>query len=106
MPKQCGTCYGDNTIEANAVAIEKRVIPGDYIILASDGLWDNMSDRQIIQKWKEIVKESDDKERNPLPLMEGEKCEGDELLLPFCRGLAHQAFEYSQDKTYVSPFTK
>ena len=27
-------------------------------------------------------------------------------MLQICRGLAHQAFAFSQDKAYVSPFTK
>jgi len=97
-PYQCGT---NHKLPHAAESFPHPVKDGDLIVMASDGLWDNLSDDQVIKEISEC---------QPITATQaGEVSVGypiqDETLL-FSKCLAHKAHYYSQQRAYNSPFAQ
>ncbi len=85
FPYQCGT-HGDNPEEA--VTNVHNIKEGDLIVLATDGLWDNLYESQILTIVRPIV-ESGSSDLNQVAKAIGDVC-----------------LKYSMDRRWISPFAK
>ena len=102
-PYQCGT---NHKLPYNADKFEHKVEGGDLLIFASDGLWDNLDDNQII-KQIHICHGSGEQEHKM-------KKEGEvnasyphvDETLEMAKCIAHSAHFFSMQKGYESPFAK
>jgi protein phosphatase PTC7 len=86
FPYQVGT-YGDSPEEA--IANTHEIEENDIIIMASDGLWDNLFENQIISIIKPFLSTGHTLDLNIIAEMIGEHC-----------------LKYSVDRRYQSPFSK
>ena len=87
FPYQVGT-YGDDPSQAETHI--HQFIENDIIILATDGLWDNLFENQIMQIFKPFYELSERiKDLNVLTEIIGETC-----------------YRYSNDPRWKSPFSK
>jgi protein phosphatase PTC7 len=86
FPFQCGT-NGDNPEEAITNTHEFK--EGDIVIVATDGLWDNLYENQIISIMKPFFTTTQSPDLTIVAEMIGESC-----------------VKYSMDSRYMSPFSK
>jgi protein phosphatase PTC7 len=86
FPFQVGT-YGDNPDDSISKTHEFE--ENDIIIMATDGLWDNLYENQIISIIKPFLSTNHAPDLNIIAEMIGEHC-----------------LKYSADKRYQSPFSK
>ena len=80
-PFQCGTNY---KLPYHAAALEHRVMDNDHLVVATDGVFDNLSNTLILECFEKDSSTPD--------------------VLSSC--IANKAEKYSKDKTYDSPFAK
>ena len=94
QPFQLGSPqYHPGNIPTDAHRYSVQVLPGDVIVMGSDGLWDNLWDHEV----EEIVREQ---------VVEGERGAQATLLVveELAARLAIIAFHHSKDTGYASPF--
>jgi protein phosphatase PTC7 len=86
FPFQCGT-NGDNPEEAITKTHEFK--EGDIVVLATDGLWDNLFEQQIISIIRPFFVTTQSPDLTIVAEMIGESC-----------------LKHSMDPRYISPFSK
>lgn len=82
FPYQLGP-HSATTPRADAQMITERVVPGDIVILASDGLGDNLWDEEVLMEVEQFVRGSQSGDSAEAPIAIGEKREitGDPAVL-------------------------
>ena len=80
-PYQCGTNY---QLPYQAAEFSHRVQNNDYLVIGTDGLYDNLTNEMILDCF--VPKESDVQE--------------------ICNCIGQKSFKYSQDKNWDSPFAR
>jgi len=96
-PYQLG--FGSYDTPGDGLQLRVSVEPGDVVVMASDGLWDNVYEDEIMS----ILEKPQDYQ-----LLEYEDNGGDPRMNSYrsAVNLAHRAFQLSIDPNWLSPFAR